>query len=116
MGASRSGAAVVVTARGADGAEVFLTLRYEPSAVVHYRHRRGMRSMLQQHYLYGKGMAQVLARVGVPGESGGRGVLGSMRPNAQRVDSWSVPHVLRKLALGAGRAVGTLQERTRRTG
>lgn len=89
-------------------------LRYAAEAVVHYRHRKGLKPMLEQHYLYGRGMAQVLARIGVPDADGGSGGgLASLKPNGQKVDHWTIHHVLRKGALGVGRVVGTLQERRR---
>jgi len=94
-------------------------LRYCADAVVAYRHREGLRSMLEQHYLYGQGMAQVLARIGLPDGEGGTGAgLSALKPNGQKVDQWSVPQVLRKGALGVGRVVGTAQEKVaaRRSG
>jgi glycosyltransferase involved in cell wall biosynthesis len=91
-----------------------IELSYVPSAVIHYRHRRGLWTMLHQHYLYGRGMAQVLASEGTPADSAGRSVLGSLRPNRQLVEVWSMAQVLRRVALGWGRVAGTLQERLRR--
>lgn len=84
-------------------------LRYEPSAVMQYRHRAGLRSLLQQHYLYGRGMAQVLARRPPPGvEPSGNRMLQS---NGQKVDNQGVVHVLRRGAIAAGRVRGLLDER-----
>ena len=84
-------------------------LRYEPTAVMRYRHRAGLRSLLQQHYLYGRGMAQVLARRPPPGVdmSGNR----MLQANGQKVEHQSVVHVLRRGAIAAGRVRGLLDER-----
>ncbi len=89
-----------------------IELVYAERAVVHYRHRRGIRSLLQQHYLYGQGMAQVLARDGLPGGASQSG-LGALRPNAQPVANWSVHQVLRRGSLGLGRIVGLVREKLR---
>ncbi len=86
-----------------------IELRYEPTAVMHYRHRAGLRSLLQQHYLYGRGMAQVLARRPPPGvESSGNRML---QANGQKTENQSVVHVLRRGAIAAGRVRGLLDDR-----
>ncbi len=93
-------------------------LGYAPDAVMHYRHRKGLWPMLKQHYLYGRGMSQILARIGTPdGESGSRGP-GSLRPNGQRVEKMSSVHVLRRGSIAIGRVVGLALEtiRTPRSG
>jgi GT2 family glycosyltransferase len=87
-----------------------ITLTYAEDAVVHYRHRQGLRSLLHQHYLYGQGLAQVLARDGLPGGASKSGI-GALRPNAQPVAKWSVHQFLRRGALGVGRVVGVVRER-----
>jgi glycosyltransferase involved in cell wall biosynthesis len=85
-------------------------LRYCADAVVAYRHREGLKAMVHQHYLYGIGMAQVLARIGLPdSDEPAGGALSAFKPNGQKVDQWSIPQVLRKGALGVGRVVGTAQ-------
>lgn len=89
-------------------------LRYSPAAVISYRHRNGLGAMMRQHYLYGIGMAQVLARDGLPGESNRRSLVRSLTPNSQSVGRLSTPNLLRRCALAAGRLVGTLRERGRR--
>lgn len=83
-------------------------LRYEPTAVMHYRHRAGLRSLLQQHYLYGRGMAQVLARRPPPGseDTGSR----MLKANGQKVEHQSVVHILRRGAIAAGRVRGLLDD------
>ena len=89
--------------------EAGVDLRYEPSAVVHYRHRAGLKPLLQQHYLYGRGMAQALARRPPPGSSANGSRL--LRANGQRVEHQSAVHVLRRGAIAAGRMRGLLDAR-----
>ncbi len=87
--------------------EIGVDLRYCPTAVIHYRHRAGLRSLLQQHYLYGRGMAQVLARREPPGtENGGKSRM--LKANGQKVENQSGIHVLRRGAIAAGRLRGLL--------
>lgn len=83
-------------------------LGYAQDAVMHYRHRKGLRPMLQQHYLYGRGMSQILARLGTP--DGGSATL---RPNGQRVEKMSTVHVLRRGSIAVGRVVGLVDEALR---
>lgn len=94
-----------------------MNLVFAPDAVVHYRHRAGVRELIRQHYLYGIGMSQVLARHPMPdvaGESGARG-LRMLRPNAQPQDRRSfVGTYVRRGSLAAGRVVGLAAERLRR--
>lgn len=86
-------------------------LGFAPDAVVHYRHRRGLRPMLAQHYLYGRGMSQLLARRGLPG---GRDAGSAMfKANGQSVERLNAVHVLRKGALATGRLVGLADEKRR---
>ncbi len=82
-------------------------LRYCADAVIHYRHRAGLRSLLQQHYLYGRGMAQVLARRQPPGTELD-GASRMLRANGQKVEHQSSIHVLRRGAIAAGRLRGLL--------
>lgn len=87
-------------------------LHFEPRAVVDYRVRGSVRTMLRQHYLYGIGMSEVLVRDGRPGDdSGAAGVL--LRPNNQPGGLRSPVAVLRKGAIGTGRLVGLWRERRR---
>lgn len=82
-------------------------LRYERDAVIHYRHRKGLRNMLRQHYLYGRGMSQIILRGRLP-----EGDQGSMfRANGQRPQKQSVVHVLRRGSIAAGRVVGIVEEK-----
>lgn len=83
--------------------------RYVPGAVVAYRHRAGLRPLLRQHYLYGQGMSQIIARGGLP--AGARG--GAFRANGQPVPRRSVVHVARRAAIAAGRLRGLVAERAR---
>ncbi len=86
-------------------------LRYVPDAVMHYRHRRGLWPMMQQHYLYGRGMSQILARRGRPGGEAGSTGLKSLRPNNQSVDRKNLPYFARRGSIATGRVVGLLAER-----
>ena len=87
-------------------------LGYSDAAVVQYRIRDGLLPMLKQHYEYGVGMSQVLARYGVPIEGvmvpAGRKLI---TPNGQRVQQRSLPAVLRRAAIAAGRFTGLCQEK-----
>lgn len=94
--------------------ELGVELAYWPAAVIHYRHRQGLRSMMHQHYLYGRGFSQILARRGVPGQTEGSTSLSSLRPNGQRVDAKGYPYYLRRGSIAAGRVVGLLAERAPR--
>lgn len=86
-------------------------LHYAPDAVIHYRHRRGMWPMMQQHYLYGRGMSQLLARRGRPGDGGGSTGLGSLRANNQHTDRKNLPYFARRGSIAVGRVIGLLSER-----
>ncbi len=85
-----------------------IELRYAGDAVVDYRHRAGLRSLLEQHYLYGRGMAQVLARRNPPGSDGGSKLL---KANGQKVHKRSVINVARRGAIAVGRLHGLLDAR-----
>lgn len=84
-----------------------IDLRYSADAIVHYRHRAGLRSLLQQHYLYGRGMAQVLARRQPPGTELD-GASRMLKANGQKTENQSGIHVLRRSAIAAGRLRGLL--------
>jgi cellulose synthase/poly-beta-1,6-N-acetylglucosamine synthase-like glycosyltransferase len=81
-------------------------------AIVDYRVRGSIRTMLRQHYLYGIGMSEVLLRIGRPGDQAGSGAA-LLRPNNQPGGLRSPVGLLRKGAIGAGRVVGMLKERRR---
>ena len=85
-------------------------LGYSREAVIHYRHRRGLWPMMKQHYLYGRGFSQILARRGTPGESGSSG-LGSLKPNNQAAARKNFPYFARRGSIAAGRVVGLVDER-----
>ena len=82
-------------------------LRYEPTAVIHYRHRKGLRNMLRQHYLYGRGMSQIILRGALPESDQGS----MFRANGQRPEKQSLVHVLRRGSIAAGRLVGIAEEK-----
>lgn len=90
--------------------EAGVDLAYAPKAVMHYRHRKGLRPMMRQHYLYGRGFSQILARRGVPGATGTSG-LRSLKPNGQKVADKNLVYYLRRGSIAAGRVVGLAQER-----
>jgi cellulose synthase/poly-beta-1,6-N-acetylglucosamine synthase-like glycosyltransferase len=91
-------------------------LAFAPDAVIHYRHRVGMRALVKQHYRYGIGMAQVLQRYGVPSEGAPEHLSGlsALRPNGQPLEHRTfVGTVVRRGSLAAGRVVGLAAERGR---
>lgn len=89
------------------------SLGFAPDATILYRHRPGLVDFLKQHYLYGQGMAQVLARYGVPGEAEPTTGLSALRPNGQPGGRRSWVVVARRGALASGRLVGLVKERLR---
>lgn len=86
---------------------------YIETARIDYRHRAGRRAMLRQHFLYGRGMSEVLARHGVPagGDWAPAGGLRMLRPNGQPTSHRTVMGVMRRASLGVGRVVGLASER-----
>lgn len=99
-------------------------------ACIDYRHRPGTIPMIKQHFAYGRGMAQVLVRYGVPaGEGWSKPVgLGLLRPNpptpagasatAPGADDAtagrqrrSLLSLVRRASLAAGRVWGVAGER-----
>jgi len=89
------------------------SLGFAPDATILYRHRPGLPAFVKQHYLYGQGMAQVLARYGVPGEAAPSAGLSALRPNGQPGGRRSWVVLLRRGALACGRLVGLVKERVR---
>jgi len=85
-------------------------LSYLEDAVIHYRHRRGLWPMMKQHYLYGRGFSQILARRGPPGQTGTVG-LRALKPNNQAVARKNLPYLARRGSIAAGRVVGLVEER-----
>lgn len=84
---------------------------YAKDAVMYYRHRKGLWPMMKQHYLYGIGFSEILARRGVPGSDSGSNSLSSLRPNSQAVAKKSMVYFLRRGSIAAGRIVGLIRER-----
>ena len=80
-------------------------LRYCADAIIHYRHRAGLKSLLTQHYYYGRGMAQILSRRQPPGADSDGGSL-LFKANGQRVEKQSAVQILRRGAIAAGRVRG----------
>ncbi len=89
-------------------------LGYSSEAVMYYRHRKGLQAMMQQHYLYGRGFSQILARRGMPDGEGTATGLSALRPNGQSVARKSLPYFLRRGSIAAGRVVGLVEERVLR--
>ena len=97
------------------------TIGYVADAVVKYRHRGGLKALIRQHYLYGKGMTEVLTRLGVPSTSSSAGQpalaqptgLGLLKANRSRGQQWSVFMVIRRASTLSGRLVGLRAERRR---
>ncbi len=87
-----------------------IDLGYVPEAIIHYRHRKGLRAMMHQHYLYGRGFSQILTRRGRPGEGGTAG-LAALRSNGASVDRIGPVYFLRRGSIAAGRVVGLVSER-----
>lgn len=83
-------------------------LRYVQDAVVEYRHRAGLRPLLHQHYLYGRGMGQVLARRNPPGADGPQ----LLRANGQSVPNKSAVHIMRRGSIALGRLRGLVDARS----
>lgn len=93
-------------------------ITYEPDAVVYYRHRDTLASFVVQHYLYGRGMAQVLWRYPMPGTGGAHDTaasgIGMLRPNRQvKGRRGFVGVFVRRGSLALGRVVGLVDERVR---
>lgn len=96
---------------GWDLADAGIDLAYCPDAVVHYRHRPGLWTMIRQHHYYGIGMTEVIERRGLPGGDQPAGLLAA---NKQRVTQRSLIHILRRGAIASGRVRGLVQERLTR--
>ena len=91
-----------------------LELAYAADAIMHYRHRKGLLPMMRQHYQYGRGFSQLLARRGLPGGSSTTKGLAALKPNGQAVANKGIPYVLRRGSIATGRVVGLVEERARR--
>ncbi|CAN5567778.1 hypothetical protein BH10ACT2_BH10ACT2_05210 [soil metagenome] len=87
------------------------TIGYVDAAAIDYRHRRGLRAMLHQHYSYGRGMSEVLRLFGTPPGEGrlAASPLAILRPNGQRAHSRSIVGICRRGAIGAGRLRGLVR-------
>lgn len=87
------------------------TIGYADAAVIDYRHRHGLLSMLHQHYSYGRGMSEVLRSFGTPPAEGrlASSPLGILRPNGQRAIRRSAVGVLRRAAIASGRLRGLVR-------
>jgi len=97
-----------------DLVELGVELGYSSDAIMYYRHRKGLQAMMHQHYLYGRGFSQILARRGTPGAGGAATGLKALKPNGQAVTRKSLPYFLRRGSIAAGRVVGLVEERVLR--
>jgi GT2 family glycosyltransferase len=88
-------------------------LGFVPDAIVDYRTRDGLRSLLKQHYHYGRGMSEVLARRGVPTYEGVAAPTSKFASNKQSGGKGSVIRFVRRSFIAVGRAHGMLTERKR---
>jgi GT2 family glycosyltransferase len=90
-------------------------IAFAPDAILDYHHRAGLRKMLVQHYLYGRGMAEVLSKYPNPlhaeqkPDSASRR-LALLKPNAQP-HRRTVVSEMRRVAIGVGRVVGLVTRR-----
>lgn len=93
------------------------SLGYVDDAVIDYVHRPGVRAMLRQHYMYGRGMSEVLARHGLQRGSGSATPRGMkmLRPNAQRASKRTIVGTMRRGAIATGRVRGMIGSRSVRT-
>jgi GT2 family glycosyltransferase len=89
------------------------SIGYVADAEVAYRHRAGLGRMMKQHFMYGRGMSEVLVRYGVPGDEGAA-TAKLLRPNSQPGAARSLGSVLRRGSLAAGRVSGLALERLAR--
>jgi len=87
------------------------TIGYIDGAVIDYRRRPGVYSMMRQYYSYGRGMSEVLRTFGPPPSEGrfASSPLGILRPNGQRAERRSAVGVLRRAAIAAGRVRGLVR-------
>lgn len=90
---------------------------FAPDAMLDYHHRAGLREMLHQHFLYGKGMAEVLNRypnpvlgAETPEIAGWKGKLALLKPNAQP-HKRTIISESRRVAIGFGRLAVLLGRR-----
>jgi glycosyltransferase involved in cell wall biosynthesis len=101
---------------------------FASDAVIDYHHRPGTIGMVKQHFAYGRGMAQVLVRYGVPADGAWRlprglallkpnpkppGAQGAAAPPDDDRDRSrrSLLGIVRRGALAAGRFWGLVEER-----
>jgi cellulose synthase/poly-beta-1,6-N-acetylglucosamine synthase-like glycosyltransferase len=93
------------------------SLGYVDDAVIDYVHRPGVRAMLRQHYMYGRGMSEVIARHGIPSDSGTTMLRGikALRPNGQPVSRRTIVGTMRRGAIATGRVRGMIASGTARS-
>jgi GT2 family glycosyltransferase len=87
------------------------SIGFAPEAVLSYYHRPGLRAMLRQHYLYGRGMSETLVRYGSLPTGGKAGTARLYRANAQPVARRTVGGAARRGAIALGRLRGLAGER-----
>lgn len=94
------------------------SLGYVHAAGIDYVHRPGVRAMLRQHYMYGRGMSEVLARHGLPSEAGTETPrrVRTLRPNGQRASRRTIVGTMRRGAIATGRIRGMIATRSSPSG
>jgi GT2 family glycosyltransferase len=92
------------------------TLGYVDGAPVAYRPRNGSIAVFRQHFAYGRGMAQVLCRYGVPENGEWKRLHGRelLAPNGQGGGSGGLFSFTRRASLASGRVVGVIAEAVHR--
>ncbi len=92
------------------------SIGFEQGAGIDYYDRAGLTALVKQQFLYGRGMAEVLARYPKPGGRGGEptSTLGQLRPNMQKAPL-NIVGLLRKMSTAAGRLFGLAQTRLNRS-
>lgn len=96
-----------------DLVEAGYTIGFVPEAVLHYRHRAGLWPMMRQHFYYGRGMSEVLMRIGPPSSAEPARARNLLKPNGERVARANVPSTLRRASIAAGRLYGIIDVKLR---
>lgn len=96
-----------------DLVEAGYSIGFVPDAVLHYRHRAGLWPMMRQHFYYGRGMSEVLMRIGPPSSSTQPRARNLLKPNGERVAKANVPSTLRRASIAAGRLYGIIEVKLR---
>jgi GT2 family glycosyltransferase len=92
-------------ALGLDLAAKGLSVGYVGEASVHYRHRGGVKNLVRQYVLYGRGMTQVISRHGIPRADGIEQPKGlkALKPNKSPGQTMTIYTVIRRGSMLSGR-------------